>query len=485
MRTTTVAWMFGVVWLACVSGSHVKVFARMLGFNDFAFGLMAALPFLATFAQILASLLIERTGLLKFQFLQCATIHRLCWLAVAAIPLVMPLPSTGATAALLLILAASSLMNALAAPAWLTWMGRLIPRRVRGRYFANRARLAMIVQAVVVITAGLIMDHVYDPSMGDDATAQPIVLKITCVFFVLAAVFGVIDILLFRKVPEVLPVKPTPAASLKLGDFFIAPLRDRAFRSYVLYGGTMAFSLTVSGWFFWLNAMENLGFGSLATNVLFLVIGPLAGILSARFWGKAVDRWGRRPVLILATVGAVVALLPWFLLSEHTFGGSAGAYVVAALACLLGGAVWTGINLAEIGIVLGFADGNGQSRYVAAAAVLISIGGFLGGVVGGAITQALQSLQAEPIRLGPLVWNNWHAAFAISALARVLAVLWLIGMPEPTATPTRILVRTMRANAYNVMRSRVFFPLRVFGWRRPRRPTASASDAEGKREAVG
>jgi hypothetical protein len=84
MRTTTVAWMFGVVWLACVSGSHVKVFARMLGFNDFAFGLMAAVPFLATFAQILASVLIERTGLLKFQFLQCATIHRLCWLAVAA-----------------------------------------------------------------------------------------------------------------------------------------------------------------------------------------------------------------------------------------------------------------------------------------------------------------------------------------------------------------------------------------------------------------
>ena len=77
MRTGTLAWMFGIVWLACVSGSHVKVFARMLGFNDFAFGLMAAVPFLANFAQIVASVLIERTGLLKYQFLQCATLHRL------------------------------------------------------------------------------------------------------------------------------------------------------------------------------------------------------------------------------------------------------------------------------------------------------------------------------------------------------------------------------------------------------------------------
>jgi MFS family permease len=468
MRTTTVAWMFGVVWLAGVSGSHVKVFARMLGFNDFTFGLMAAVPFLATFAQILASVLIERTGLLKFQFLQCATIHRLCWLGVAAIPLVLPLPSAWATSAFLLVLAASSLMNALAAPAWMTWMGRLIPRRVRGRYFANRARLGMIVQAAAVIAIGLIMDHVYDPAAGDDAAAQPGVLWTICVFFVAAAAFGVTDILLFKKVPEVLPVKPAPPAAVKLGDFLVAPLRDRAFRSYVLYGGTMVFSLTVAGWYFWLNAMENLGFGSLATNVLFLVIGPLAGILSARLWGRAVDRWGRRPILILSTIGAVVSLLPWFFLTERTLGGTAGTYVVAALTCLAGGAVWTGINLAETGVILGFADGNGQSRYIAASAVLVSIGGFVGGLVGGAITQALQALQTEPIRLGPFLWNNWHAAFAVSALARALAILWLVRMPEPTAARTRDLVRMMGANTYNVMRTRIFFPLRVFGWRRPR-----------------
>ncbi len=480
MRTTTIAWMFGVVWLACVSGSHMKVFARMLGFNDFAFGLMAAVPFLATFAQLLASVLIERTGLLKFQFLQCATIHRLCWLGVAAIPLVLPLPSPWATITFLFVLVASSVMNALAAPAWMTWMGRLIPRRVRGRYFANRARLGMIVQAAVVIAVGLIMDSVYDPALGDDAMAQPTVLRTTCMFFAVAAVFGVTDILLFRKVPEVLPVRPAPPAALKLGDFLVAPLRDRGFRSYVLYGGTMAFSLTVSGWYFWLNAMENLGFGNLATNVLFLVIGPLAGILSARFWGKAVDRWGRRPILILATIGAVVSVLPWFFLTERTLGGAAGTYVGAALTCLAGGAAWTGINLAETGVILGFADGNGQSRYVAASAALISIGGFLGGIVGGAVTQALRAFQAQPVRLGPLVWNNWHAAFAVSALARALAVLWLVRMPEPTAARTRDLVRMMGANAYNVMRTRVFFPLRVFGWRRPRQgvPRAGADGHE-------
>lgn len=466
LRRGTLAWMFGVVWIACISGSHVPVFARMLGFNDFAFGVMAAIPFLATFAQILATVLIERTGLLKYQFLHCATLHRLCWLLIAAIPLAFPLPSVQATSALLVILAASWLLNALAAPAWLTWMGRLIPRRIRGRYFANRARLTLVVQAIAVIIIGVIMDAVYDPALGDDAGAQPVVLWTACGFFVVAAIFGVTDILLFRRVPEVLPAEPAAPAATKFRDFFLTPLRDRSFRSYVLYGSTMTFSITFSAWYFWLNAMENLGFNSLGSNVLFLVFGPLGGFLTARFWGKAIDRWGRKPVLILGTIGTIIGIMPWLLLTNHTFGSATAAYLIAAISCVVGGAVWTGTNLAETNIILGFVDGKGKSRYMAAAAVLISIGGFMGGFAGGALTQSLHFMQANPIHFGPFLWNNWHVAFAVSGLARILALVWVIGMPEPTATRTRDLVRLMRANTYNAMRSQIFLSLRVLGVRK-------------------
>jgi len=474
LRRVTLAWMFGVVWLSCVSGGHVRIFARMLGFNDFAFGLMSAIPFLATFGQIVASALIERTGVLKYQFVTCAAVHRGLWWVIALIPLLLPIPSRAATAAMLTVLGLSWLTQSLSAPAWMTWMGRLVPRRIRGRYFANRARLSMTGQAVVVIGIGLIMDALYDPAAGDSAAAQPAVLHVVCAIFALAGVFGLIDILLFRKVPEVLPPAPPPAAAraaprrMGLRRFILEPLGDRAFRSYVLYGATIAFSLTVAGWYLWLNAMENLGFSNLATNVLFLVIAPGAGVLSARGWGAAIDRWGRRPLLIVATAGSAVGLLPWFFLSPQA-PGAPWTYLAAAATCLLSGALWTGVTLAETGIVLGFADGNGQSRYVAASAVLISAGGALGGLAGGALTQSLAALRADPVRLGPLALNNWHAAFAVALAARALAIVWLIGMPEPRALPVRNLVRMMWANAFSNARTRVFYPLRVFGWRRAAR----------------
>ena len=83
LRIVTAAWMFGVVWMVCISGSHVKVFGRILGFYDFAFGVMAALPWMASFGQIIAAVIIERTGLRKYQFIECVAINRLLWAAVA------------------------------------------------------------------------------------------------------------------------------------------------------------------------------------------------------------------------------------------------------------------------------------------------------------------------------------------------------------------------------------------------------------------
>lgn len=515
LRTVTFAWTFGVVWLSCISGSHVKILATMLGFNDLAFGIMSALPFVATLAQLAASLLIERTGLLKYQFIYYSAIHRLLWLAVAVVPLTLPIPSTLAVTVFLLILTASWIMAAMGSPAWVTWMGCLIPRRIRGRYFGHRGRIALAVQTITVLSLGLLMDVVHT-SDGGAAAGGNITLWVICSIFALAAVFGTVDILLFQRVPEVLPPpseeRASPAAAARLWAdgqspppalrrgglwrFLTEPLRDRLFRNYVLFGATVTFSATVAGWYLWLDALETLRFSNFATNALFLVIGPVAGIAASKTWGNAIDRWGRRPILMVATSIAILSLVPWFLAGPGTpnpafvvkavnwllcavgglFGrgewlqldahAPVGAYLLCAVGCILGGTAWTGIGLAQIGIVLGFADGKGQSRYVAASAVLTSVGGALGGVVGGVITQSFAGLQGHPLQWGPFLWNNWHLALFAAVLARAIAMFCLVRMPDPGSATVRTVLRRLGANVYSNARTRLFYPLRIFGWRR-------------------
>ena len=123
--------------------------------------------------------------------------------------------------------------------------------------------------------------------------------------------------------------------------------------------------------------------------------------------------------------------------------------------------------------MLGFADGSGQSRYVAASSLLIGVGGILGGLAGGWIAHATDFLQEDPIQLGPFLWNNWHLTFAIALVARIVAIRWLIGMPEPGAIRARSLAKYMSVNAYNGIISRLFYPLRVLGWQQSVRPSGS------------
>jgi MFS family permease len=523
MKMVMLSWMFGATWLACISGSQMKIFSNMLGFGDFTFGLMAALPFIATLGQLGASLLIERTGLVKYQFMQFMLIHRSLWLAVGLTGLLLPAPSGIAIVAVLSIMGVSWFTGALGAPPWLTWMGSLLPRRVRGRFFANRERLALGTVSVTVLMVGLLMDIVHDPK---GPAYQPAAMWAIFGILAVATICGMADILCYRHVPEILPVpsldaqrrredpdlqlyegQPTvrPAGldrwKLLLHDLLIEPLSNRVFRSYVLFGATVTFSVTCSSWYFWLNAMDNLGFSSLAANSLFMVIGPVAGIFAARAWGRAIDRWGRRPVLVLGTLCISLSVVPWLFVSRQTpapdfavrgaswalshvgqaFGRESwvnpetalpiGAYLWSVLACIIGGAAWPGVNVAQTNIVLGFSEGTGKSRYIAASAVLISAGGALGGLVGGVMTRCLEGLQQHPIAFGPVAWTNWHLSFVLAIAARLLSMVWLYGMPDAGATPVRAVARQISVNAYNNIVTTVFYPLRVFGWRRSGRPT--------------
>lgn len=514
MRNVTIAWMFGMVWLACVAGSRITIFARCLGFDDLHFGLMSAIPFAVTFGHLIAVIVIERTGLRKRHFLFCGVVHRLLWVAIAAVPLVLPVPSPWAVWAMLALLAVSSFMAAMAAPAWFTWMGDLIPRRIRGRYFATRTRWAQLVKIPLVMALGLLLDHVTrgGPDALMTAAAQPVLLRTICGVFAVAGVLGAMDILRFRRVRDALPRTGKGPASPARGRWpafgaghvadvvshlLIAPLRDRAFRRYVFFGGCLTFALAVSAPYFWRNLLENLGFNQFATDVHFMVLGPLAGLVAVRGWGKLIDRWGRRPVLVLAAACTVVSITPYFFAARNTpapqfvydaanwFSGlvgrcvgregwqwltpemPVGAWLIMAVSMLFGGVGWGGVGLAQHGIILGFSDSPGQSRHVAAYWVLVGLGGLVGGVAGGMVAKRLEFLQDAPIVLGPLVWNNWHATFAMSFLARVTALISLVHMPDPGSRRFRDMARYLGVNVYSQIATFLSYPVRVFARRRP------------------
>ncbi|MFW6061241.1 MAG: MFS transporter [Planctomycetota bacterium] len=539
LRTTTAAWMFGIIWLTCIGGSRINVFGRMVGFTNEHFGWLAAIPFITKGGQLVATVLIEKTGLRKYQFLYCASIHRLTWLGVAAVPLIAmipgvpPLPAPWAVYFVLGLLSLSFFSDALAAPAWLNWMGDMIPRRIRGRYFANRKRWTESIRMPAVIGLAIYLDWAAVPGAPMTPDAQPLLFASICVIFGIAAVLGAVDIWLFIGIREVLPstrsgprrpavnirvlsprqaAGPAPDRAGAVGRFghyapayafwparlvgeslrelMVHPLSDRTFRRYTTLAATATFAMTVSGPFFWRHCLEFCNFSQVATDALFMVIGPLVGILAAKYWGSLIDRWGRRPVLMLGSLLTCFSVLPYFLSGPQTptpaflvdatnaltqatgrlvgvddfrplsYDGPLGAWLIMCCSMILGGIGWGGFHLAQNNIILGYVDGPGRSKYIAGHAVLMGLGGFLGGFTGGKVAALLSEYQLDPVQVGPFLWNNWHATFALTLLARWATLLQTINLPDPGSRRVTDLVRSVRSNMYNYVRPGFLDPFR-------------------------
>jgi len=490
MRDVTIGWVFCVIWMSCVMGSRRTIFARALGFAEWQLGLMQAIASAAVLCQFVGVMLVERTGLRKYHFLYYGVASRALWVGMALIPLVLPVPSGWAVGAMLILLAASSALAALIEPAWHTWMGDLIPRRIRGRYFATRSRWSTVVKIPLILTLAVSLDAV-KATYGPDA-----LLRAICLVFALAGVCGMLDILRFRRIRDVVPAGGLPIGRARTlpsaRGLLLAPLRDRDFRRYVFYGACMTFALMVSHSYFFLFMIEGLSFGQSGTDLLFMVLGPIAGLLAVKGWGKLMDRWGRRPVLMLATGSTVLSILPYFFASTVTpnpqfvieavnavasLAGSAvgagdlqalgpdapvGAWLVMSISMILGGAGWSGVMLAQQGIILGFADTPGRGGgHVAAYRVLTSLGGLAGGLIGSGVVWLLAD--RDPIVLGPLVWNQWHGTFALSWLARAVGLISLIGMPDPGSRRFRDMTRHIGTHTVMQVTSLLSWPFRAFG----------------------
>ncbi len=504
LRVVVAAYICFSIHVACVSGSHINLYGEMLGFNELHFNLLSAIPFLATFAQLLASMLIERSGLKKHQYVECMALARLLWIAIAAVPFFATLPSGAAVWAVLFITAASSVLSAVAVPAWWTWMADLIPRRIRGRYMATREGLGQTVRILAYVVVGVALDLAITSRADSEgkspalAAHEPTLLAAICIIFAAGAIFGAADALLFRRIREVLPpararFRVAPVASQEqqsvrpggfhlgiaqgLGTTLLSPLKDKVFRHFTGYWAVQNFAVVFCGMYLWRNAMNYIGLSNLGANLVFMVSGTLTGIVSARPLGRMVDRFGRRPLMIVCGWGTVLTVIQWVFVSPGTPdlgvswlvnhaagvaggwfgrpgltplgpGAPVGAFMISMVCGGIGGVAWTGLALAQNSFMLGFSDSQGGSRYIAAFTVLSSLAGFLGGIIGGLVTNSLTFLQDNPLQLGPLTWNHWQISVVVSVLARIAAMGWLVGMPEPSAVPTREVVRYMARGAY-------------------------------------
>ncbi|HTL30783.1 MAG TPA: MFS transporter, partial [Tepidisphaeraceae bacterium] len=398
LKIVTLSWIFGSVWATAVSGAPLTLFAHGLKASEFQFGLLSALPFIASLISMPASVLTERTGARKRIFFYGSYLNRVLWLPIALLPMWMIYrfgiaSAPQAMSAFLIMLFFMHAGGNAGGPAWTSWMADIVPERSRGKYFSRRRCWGILSAIPAALLVGWLLDRAAGASGGPGAPGLA-VMKWCAIVFMSAAVFGITDIFLFNFVPDV-PKAPQRDASLL--HIFSQPMRDPQFLWFAGFVATLVFAVSFMGQFVTLFMIDKLKITNTQTQMMLLVAPMLAQLVVLPVWGAAADRMGKKPVLAIASLGLVPVGLGWCLVSPSQIWLG---YVLSAL----GAALWAGVEVANLNLVLEMAgsstdDGQkGGSNYVAVNSVIINVAGCLGGLSSGVIAQLLRN------------WH-WDAAF--------------------------------------------------------------------------
>ncbi len=393
--------------MACVGGAVITGWALYLGCGPMMLALLGALPFLAQLMQLPGAWLTTRFGSRRMAVLTVA-VSRQAFLPLIVLPF-LPLAPEVKRGVLLACAALHHGTGILCNNAWVTWMGDLVPRRLRGRYFGRRTAISTLAGALATLTAGTFLDG----ARTSDRTGPGL-----AALALAACVLGALS-------TGLMALKHDPARGPAIQGFRFArvlqPLKDGAARRLLAYGAVWNAALGLSGPFFTLYLLEDvrLGFTWVALQGS---AAALARMVAAPGWGRLIDRVGPRPVLRGCAWGLVLSPLLWTLAGPDQWWP-------LALDALLGGVLLSGHGLAAFALPLAVAPARERPFYHAAFSMTGGTAFALASAAGGALVQALPGT----LLVAGRSCTALQLTFVLAALVRAGAALLARRLIDPTA----------------------------------------------------
>ena len=409
IRLTYTQAMLGAVFGASTGGMFLIGFALALGANNVILGLLSTIPQLFVVAQFISALLVERGISRKKLTIVFSMLQPLCWLLIAAIPLLQShLDMRMRFTILIGVLSLAMVAAQCAGNARGSWVGELIPAERRGRFFGRCAMFAGIVGAVFAVIEGRFLDIVKHHGLLMFAS-----------LFLFGSLFGLATASL--HVPQ--PDCKLPGDSTKPD--FIGLIREsfqnKPFMQLMMTHACLALG-GIAGPFFVAYMLRDVGVSFFAFGLL-NTISTIAALASSSFWGKCVDRFGCRPILLLSLLIMGPLSLIWLGIPP---GGVKKAYMLLPWTNALAGFSSSALNVAINTLIYKTSKPQGRSVQFALYGTLVTLIGAPMPLIGGWLVSELSKTMFMP---------DLRLTFYISALC-IFAAAWVARKRrEPKSLP--------------------------------------------------
>jgi MFS family permease len=398
----SVAW----VWIALMQVFYVP-YLHALGATNAEIGLGSSLPaLLGGMVQLATPWALSKFGSRKALVVSMALFQGLMYIPMA---LTWYLPTRTAVWGTIAAFAISTLVGGLHGPAWVDWIGDLTSRRMRGRYFGVRSRVFGIIQLIISVGGGLLVDR------GGGVFARTMVLfSAIWAICVLFRTFSSILLFIQYDPPHLVP---HPEQSLSFREF-AGSLWSHQFGRFTICSSLLNFGANFSAPFFAVYMLQDLGYSYTKYTVMSM-IPVLATIVMMPVCGRLVDRVGTVMPMKVFAIG-ISTLSLWWVFSDNFWW--------LATVQVLAGVTWAGYQLSAFNYSIEVIPPARRIASLAYANVLNSIAISAGAALGGIIAPYLPTVAKYQLQ----------TVFLVSAILRIAPAILFQFLKQDRKRPGRL-----------------------------------------------
>ena len=420
----------GMFWLFAAFGMPISMLMESLGGKALLVGMVVTIQQVATITQIPVALLAERLKTRKFFWAITALIHRMVWIVpVLAITWLNPQSSAARWTILGALMVSAVFANA-NIPLWFSWLGDLVPDRMKSRFWGRRQGFTMIVYLLATFGAGWILDRFPDPQHPGGSYMGFVIV------FTIAWISGLLDIVihLFVPEPQAAPVERDGTTLQRI----LAPLRDRPFRCLTLAYGVWFFSVGLVGSFGMLYLKRQFGVTYTQLSAT-LISASVATAASGFLWARMMELVGVRAFGAAMMLVAPLMGAAWFMMTDRVVGITLPfvglltmpqPVAILLVMNLFSGAFYSGVGLCQLTLSGSLAPRANPTMAMATHWTIVGLMGAAGPLVGGLVTDWV-TLHPLPFTLPTgLPFGFMHVLVIIQVL-----VVWFVALPMLLRVP--------------------------------------------------
>jgi MFS family permease len=388
--------------------------------GETAFGVIVSLPAWSNVLQLVLLPALTRRWTQKTITLAFSGLHLAVWLVLGCTLHAIPIDNEAAASRLLFFaFLLASFCQAMVGVAWTSWVQEWTPGRLRGKYFGARNRLLQVATVLFLVGAGEALQRL---STDNPVTAYQVVI-------LLAVGLRVLSIMWQWRILATTQGRHTEASRDWLEQ--LRTIRaSPSLMAFIGFGAAFGFTANLFGPFFNVFMLEVLAMPVNTVSRL-VILASVTGAVAMPAWGKMLDRFGNRPVMLFCLSAWMVPGYCWLLVTpERTWP----LFPMFAW----GGFISAGFILGSFNLLLKLVPPEAKTMAISLNVAATSLAAAVSPMLGGALLDLAWAFGLDRLR-------TYHQVAIVHHTLVLLTVLVLARVVEPKATSLSQVVGAMRS----------------------------------------